>query len=923
MMKERFLEIVEKGKVMEIIPFLKSLTCDERKQLSPLVKKKIKECMQVSTNPKHGTFVGSHVEFNILSITSFVCFDYNDYKRNQIQVSYLEPGFIRFHEYTQQDLMKKLKIDDILEWYHPEWMSDYLNNSRTNPNFEVANYDELIRWAEKGYIILSPELVVATLQRIIFKHIYKEKGGGSYHLFQPERLLEYPVTLKEHIWYFFEYPSNIHFDMYWGLPNEDDNWMKVFKIFVLDGKLDRIRLLKECLLTGNRNFNKLQIGWFVDLFNELAPSEDELLTIQSELFTSLSSPQTKAVNNALNHIKTICTDRKFRTEDFIGYLPALLSSSTKSIIKTTVDIADKILKERKIYGNDISDALRLLVYKDDVLQKKATKLITTYGTTTASSETENITNTSIPGVNIPQSVSYEYLPHINKENSITEPETFEDFLFFAAQVFDNNEPWHCFLFVSSLLKFEKDITEDIISQLEPVFKSAAKVIDNWAVQIGLLDRTFAAFFNSYGRYLIKKFPGASGYLTQIIDKKDSLELVNWQNRIGRTELYPYYYILLNVLDSIKKGAYFQLLSTPTHSPLWIAPDILVKRLIICQQNDFTPYSLDLQLALQRCSLENTHEAFHLAKEELKGEIRDLIVYFFGKENEIEIPSHTGYPGCWMTATITKHPHTVPALKETWGFGRIPVEHITGNYKWSFKKNQYNETVLFMNLPVYNKDTENTGLFTEYNYGRLRSKMLWAGDIKRMMCSTPYNHDIITGEILFSIGSFSTMDSNDKMSFLNVLSSLYELRIPFSEMDYLFLSVSLLAPDKTIRDYAAELWVTFCLSHNLDSSKLGKAIGEVEQEGWLPVKRLTDLIENNMMNVSQQHNQLLEQFIAGMLLQLKTPITNLKKLLEIYTELLVLNHSTVTAEVCNYLKTWESVGSVKKIIKEIIKKNNTQ
>lgn len=84
------------------------------------------------------------------------------------------------------------------------------------------------------------------------------------------------------------------------------------------------------------------------------------------------------------------------------------------------------------------------------------------------------------------------------------------------------------------------------------------------------------------------------------------------------------------------------------------------------------------------------------------------------------------------------------------------------------------------------------------------------------------------------------------------------------------------------------------------------------------KTVTDLIQNNMMNVSRNHNLALEVMITTILLQMETPITNLKKLLEIYHEILALNQSKIDKILYDKLDSWKENSTLKKVCSLLLK-----
>lgn len=99
----------------------------------------------------------------------------------------------------------------------------------------------------------------------------------------------------------------------------------------------------------------------------------------------------------------------------------------------------------------------------------------------------------------------------------------------------------------------------------------------------------------------------------------------------------------------------------------------------------------------------------------------------------------------------------------------------------------------------------------------------------------------------------------------------------------------------------------------DSGRIGSILSSHQHTGWGPLKRLTDLIQQQMINVSPLHNRELEKLIVAMLAGLpEKPVKDLKKLLEIYAELLSINHSKAEDEhVLHLLDAWKGVANLKK------------
>jgi hypothetical protein len=129
---------------------------------------------------------------------------------------------------------------------------------------------------------------------------------------------------------------------------------------------------------------------------------------------------------------------------------------------------------------------------------------------------------------------------------------------------------------------------------------------------------------------------------------------------------------------------------------------------------------------------------------------------------------------------------------------------------------------------------------------------------------------------------------------------------------------MISSDKTVRTYAAELWIKGVTEKYIDSGLIGKIIGKHEQIELAPLKRFTDLVISNMFQISKKHNKVLESLLACCIEQMSdTPISGCKKLLEIYAEVLSVNKSTIINEhVITRLNIWESTETLKKVIQKL-------
>ncbi|MFN1217191.1 DUF6493 family protein [Chryseobacterium kwangjuense] len=898
-MKERLYEILNEEKAHEIIPFLKQLSHEERKALIPTIKKLDREISKIIMTKNSYHTAGSADQHSIIDIASFVCMDQKHYGKDYW-------SFFRDKEQTTK----------ILEWGCPPWFSDFINDS-VEAEFTAFNYQDILGWAEKGYVQPRPELL-------------------GYHLsLQPHELEKNPDTLETHFWYMCEFPSK-------SLPFQRE-WFPVVQKLIGENKIERRRFLKECLLAANRNFNKNVTGWFMDAFNALKPSDEELILLQDELMAGLASVQSKAVNTVLAHLKKIVADPEFRTGEFSHFLPNLLSSEVKTVVAASLTVTERIFQKRKKDTENLGLALSAaFVSKDESIQTKAAKIILKYVPVSEeikealSHYADNILANVRPGLvqyieNRPlelDAVDPEKLELISEESRIQKPESFEDLMFFLPQAIENPGTWHYDMALDGLIRFANEADEGSVKLFEPVFQKACKTVAKWEVHH--FNVLLCNLIINYGLLLLDKFPAQLKNLEKIYKRTCEDEATrevysSYHKKLGPLKdiyagglaMEPFKRIAVYVFEKITSGDQKPLLSTLTHEPCWVSPEALVERLEIYQNTDSEPKNLDMQLALQRCSLEKTSHALKLVEEKLKGEYKDLLLFFFNKNSAPK--GKFEHPSWWMTAGITCSPGKVFEEFKDFGYDDIPEEFLSGIYNWKTidsKKNSYYPVELNIDVPKYHLKKRQHPLFLEYFIAEQKH----FAEIPSFMWSFPNTLGNVFAKIikycLFYSGLAEVYERN---LVLSTAQALHQMKKPLDAMGLLFLGTIFLDGDKVIRGTAAEIWLEHVSHKAMDNAELGRVIGLHEKLEWAPIKRFTDILQHQMLNVSKDHNLALEQLLAHILLQMETPVTNLKKILDIYHEVLALNQSEADKNLKEKLNTWKENSSLKKICNLLLKK----
>ncbi|MBW8687759.1 DUF6493 family protein [Chitinophaga rhizophila] len=966
--QEQFAWILDNVEENKIVPFLRLLSDEDRNALIPELRKWLKYYSEyVTTDNKSYRSRATAQHWRIIASGMFVCCDRKEFERNWINRYVLEGKL----------------IFELLDFYQPSWFNDYINGMASQENIGIG-YGLIMQLTDKGYLRPSPDLIAKTLPSAT--RIARQQGS----IFTLELIEERPVTLDEHIWHLFNYESNLNWADKWSVTpgNNHQSWMEVLKQYAAKGRISRIRLLKEALAASARNFNKVLSGWFADLFVYLQPAEHELLTVQADLMMALSAVQSKAVGNALMHLKKISTHADFEVHTFLQYVPVLLSSATKAVHTATLSILEVLAKKYPADRNAICEVVaNAFISSDNATQTKAAKLIAAYGDETSP---ELITaigavessllagpkelvrkwlQTAPPEV-APTSEADVFSPVVvlSEHTLITIPEDVEGLIFLISQSLDNNEHYHLEQVLSSVIRLHKQITEAHFKQLEPAFQRAFKMLmKGISGNAGLLDELLAVFLIEYGLLLEQQYPveGAGfrkQYDKQIAeDKKREAEwsyyklmivpVSDWTRHTANVKAYEVYrQLVLTALTFVQQGIQLPLVSMPTHKGGWIDPVVLVERLNTYQLAGVAPALMDMQVAIARVSFENSAVALTAAAV-LEGEYKRLLAFLLDQHAQPAGPFDT--PVLWMLAGLCKSPETVYQAFQDFPYTQINRAYLTGQFAWktfsqkylaygnySKEKKEYERydawrTVLKVDFPdspnvtiaknnyggkdVIYRNVCDTPLLQEYMNGN--KQQISENDIQRVLSLSPGNPDIQLAYFIDSAMNSALLDEvTERRGVLRKLEALYVLKNDLREMSYLFLATAMLNADSTNRSMAAEIWIDRVASGTVDSGKIGAIIGTHQQLEWAPMKRWTDLIGGRMQKVSARHNIALESMMTSCLLQLPAAgVKDLKKLLEVYHEVLVANGTKIEVQtlIGGKLEEWKALAPVKKAVAAIL------
>jgi hypothetical protein len=958
---QEFTGIVEKEK--DVLPFLKKLDKAQKKELYPAIKKLQKyysEFVQQGTSSSYSSR-GTRAQSEILSTAAFICFNQKDFEQS---ASYY--------------IINREKLAPILAWYCPDWFNSYVDKLASEEYVaHYFNYDWYLELVEQGYLQINRQMIAKILPNYIFKSLQKGYEYVPENLLKREVTLKEHIW-----YIFNHESGINWSDRYINLPekSKDGLWIDTFKKYTGENKIDRRRLLKEALKASNNNFNQTLSGWFTELFIKLEPTKAETLELQEALFQALNSPHSKVVNTSAKYLKDLTDEKEFLVDAYLDYAPGMLTSESKTVVAGALMTLEKLAKKHPDQREQFCViACQAFIHQDHNLQLRAAKLVQKFGDTNSDiiketiqtyfdalfSEARDILTGFATAFVNDEAITEDALP--GSDASLVEirmPETFDEFVFLASQAFDQNETYHFDLLPAAILKFQQEMTADNILKLMPAFQRAYKLItSDWTSARGYLDDMLATFFISFGQLLVSFYPYAAEPLRQMhrafvkLEDDKKAKWSGYQIRLGTIKPWdvythslgykPHKHILLNAFFMLERKIDLPLLSTPTHQPCLVSPSALIERLCRYQKARITPGEMDLQIAVARCLPNNQTEALKLADEKLTGEYRALMGLILGEDYRPK--DSYNQKTAWLVAGVTKSLPNIPTewsslsglsqpyLNGEFGWESLVEDYFWKQYDYNLKKNvdvpakrkiiRINfsgkqkkasafKAVLSKILPGQ-KEIE----LSVYDYTELKFDYISAehNDIKRLLYLMPQQPDLLLAHIISK--AFPYVDfigENDKRLVTYTLETLLTLNYRYGTMSNLFVATCMISSDKTVRTYAAELWIKGVTEEQADSDAIGRIIGKHEKIELAPLKRFTDLVISNMFQISKKHNHALENLLTACIGQMNdTPINGCKKLLEVYAEVLAVNKSKpISEDAIARLNNWESAENLKKLIQKI-------
>ena len=918
------------------------------------------------------------------------------------------PGFLHGSVNGKQKSPQAL-FEEVVTHFRPSWLTDWLvRNARANL-WQTVDYQLLRQLNETGLVAYDPWLFGQVLANRLnrFNRAHKERNQSlEDHVLG---LLRNDATLRERdVPLLFDFDTPVEAaSIYMDKQRPAVTWLTLLPALAQSGHLDRADLLTRCLLALRRDFRRPLLTWFKELFAALQPSVAERLGRQAELVELLAHPLPLVVHFALDQLKELWAEAGFSVETLLLYADGLMTrQDLKTGIKTLLSGLSKVLKAQPAQAAAVARLLAAaLGHPDAAVQERAAKGLADMLTAkkpllSAAETTEAIGSLPFyadllgaaartvlapwlgqPAATAAQATpeAYEpregFEPEISAATAIAPVADWHELLFLTGQALKRDNPLDVERWVDGLLRLRHQFPAGYAQQLRPYLRQAFpwQLDDLTDAQ---QDKALAAM----------KFSGErTGHHSLL-----SALLVSWLAGFARLRVPavaltaqpdqscdPLMWLEQRRLASAEARLHaaspaLPLLSTPSHAPHWVAPTVLVQRLLAYQAVAQAPDPADFALALARTAVGAAADAAaaRLALPALHHpELRELLHWFLGPATAllaVSLPTPAtkparkvlgellgrllifkqssaaptppplaeALPWLWAVAARTRHPEA--GLPELRALGDYPGLATPWQPSWHFAAASHTyQQPWNKKEPVHIHTWQELHVVTEpegqrppsplllYSvHARLRQKdnpHLWSvgSDLPFLLSLLPNAPESLHWHVLRTACRVNEGYSEERAMLLNLLESLLGAGPRFTAATAALLAAGLLHYAPLCRALALEVLLAAIGHRRLTPTLLGQALGRMLAAGFAPVQRLADgLAQARAINAPT--DDALRQTLDALLPELPAePLRNVRKLLEAYADCLGRTRQVVPAAVQARLREWQTVGSLKKEVAALL------
>ena len=692
-----------------------------------------------------------------------------------------------------------------------------------------------ILWSayKAGYIALNEEIFIHKMYG--FNCWFKSED----HL--TEYLLKYPETVV----LFPSVPAYIQDTIF-----ATEEWKKIYHTLNEKGYFTNRNSILHTFIEALLNpWKKNVLDMYCRWIEALEPSPKELLSNQHTLFALLSSDKTSVINFALKLIKQIANEKDFDFQAFADNF--ILCFATQKIAKSQLiglNILEKYYKKQAPTHIDYRDQLAVLfTIPDAKLQEKVATLLSTYfnneglceviapyhdylkpsalqllsafelsdaSDSSESPEPSNSPESPNQSNAHPQKIAY--AARTLEPN--TYPLTPEKLLFLIGDCIRERSPLVLDLFFEGLNQLQAQIPADFSQQISPYQK-----------QLGNQPFEFTTYRKCM-RWVIDVWEGKASFSDDIFGGKLYNPIPFLREKTKR------------LLLKLKQGNTLPFVSTPTHSPFYIDPQVYLERIAQYEKAGKTPMWEDVIVGLNRLLPSEITEAQKQLALSLTGEYAPALQYYFEVSNAIAVTNATrvlwgqvlrlkDIDGIFPELEIPQKPNLQGLVRPFYLKYEVRPTKIKGLER--------NKIIL---EDDWDKKYSTYSLYNDLgaNYYNV-SPMSKATD-EDIDYQLSLNPRYIDGWLCKYLLTYAQgMEGESLTEATRVMSLLLEYHLPIYHGGWLMVATCLLAERKNLRDLTTE-YILLALQRGETLTYLAEAIGTLLAHKYAPINRFMEFLD---------------------------------------------------------------------------------
>ena len=759
---------------------------------------------------------------------------------------------------------------DLLTTKEGRYLTTSLQSLRKNQFLQDTTFQNLWTLYQKGFIAFDEDLFIEKFFFWNNKHITDEPFVNF--LLENKEISEKIFSIvPQHITQEVPYPS--------------DAWKELYHILQAKGYFADRSIVGSHIEALLNPYKKNILDFYCRIIETFEPTRQELLSHQSTFFALLSSDKTSVVNFVMKLIKEISSEKDFDFQAFAHNFA--LCFATQKIAKSQLiglDILAKHYKQQPPVNIEYREQLAVLfTIPDAKLQEKVATLLTTYfnneglceviapyhdylkpsalqllptfklsdaSDSSESPEPSNSPESPNQSNAHPQKIAYAARPL----EPNTYPLTPEKLLFLIGDCIRERSPLVLDLFFEGLNQLQAQIPADFSQQISPYQK-----------QLGNQPFEFTTYRKCM-RWVIDVWEGKASLSDDIFGGKLYNPTPFLREKTKR------------LLLKLKQGNTLPFVSTPTHRPFYIDPQVYLERIAQYEKAGKTPMWEDVIVGLNRLLPTEITEAQKQLALSLTGEYAPALQYYFEVSNAIAVTDATrvlwgqvlrlkDIDGVFPELEIPQKPNLQGLVRPFYLEYEVKPTKIKGLER--------NKIIL---EDDWDKKYSTYSLYNDLgaNYYNV-SPMSKATD-EDIDYQLSLNPRYIDGWLCKYLLTYAQgMEGESLTEATRVMSLLLEYHLPIYHGGWLMVATCLLAERKNLRDLTTE-YILLALQRGETLTYLAEAIGTLLAHKYAPIARFIEFLDLPTRNpkIKAFQKSVVEAYLPLAEKQDKKP-TNHKKL----------------------------------------------